>query len=76
MYELYLPEAMQKANCEALKRLNNLPELKDGDDESANWRIKMIEKVYKELSDPRHPVSSALLRMINIEELEIIEGKK
>ena len=76
VYELYLPEAIQKANCEVLKHLNNLPELKDGDDESANWRMKTIEKVYKELSDPRHPVSEALLKLLNVPEVAIIEGRK
>ncbi|MHB1686958.1 MAG: Eco57I restriction-modification methylase domain-containing protein [Ignavibacteriaceae bacterium] len=80
VYELYLPEAMQKANCEVLKYLNNLPELKEGEAENLpagkSGNLKTIDKVYKELSDPKHPVSSALLRMINIEEIEIIESKK
>lgn len=80
VYELYFPEAIQNANCEVLKHLNNLPELiarpsggKEGQDEK---NLKTIEKVYKELSDPKHPVSVALQKMQEVEEVKIIEGKK
>jgi len=52
---------------------NNLPELKDDNDEK---NLKTIEKVYKELSDPRHPVSVAMFKMDTIEEIAIIEFKK
>ena len=56
-----------------LKNLKDLPELKE------DWRdekkLKTIEKVYKELSDPNHPVSIAMFKMDNIEEVRIIEGK-
>lgn len=72
VYELYLPEAIQIAKCDVLKHLNNLPELKDGEDEK---NLKTIEKVYKELSDPKHPVSAALLKLLNVEEVNIIEGR-
>jgi adenine-specific DNA-methyltransferase len=72
VYELYLPEAIQNAKCEVLKHLNNLPKLKEGKDEE---NLKTIEKVYKELSDPKHPVSAALLKLLNVEEVNIIEGR-
>jgi adenine-specific DNA-methyltransferase len=73
VYELYLPEAIQNAKCEVLKYLNNLPELKEGEHEK---NLKTIEKVYKELSDTKHPVSRAIEKMDGIEEIRIIEGKK
>ncbi len=73
VYELYLSDVIKAASCEVLKYLMNLPKLKDGEDEK---NLKIIEKVYKELSDTKHPISSALLRMINIPEIEIIEAKK
>ncbi len=73
VYELYLPEVIQNAKCEILKHLNNLPELEKSKDEK---NLKTIEKVYKELSDPKHPVSAAMFKMDTIEEIAIIEGKK
>ena len=38
--------------------------------------LKTIEKVYKELSNPNHPVSVAMFKMDTIEEIRIIEGKQ
>lgn len=73
MYELYLTEAIQNAKCEVLKHLSTLPALKEGADEK---NLKMIEKIYKELSDPNHPVSVAIFKMDTIEEIRVIEGKQ
>jgi type I restriction-modification system DNA methylase subunit len=83
VYELYLPEAIQNANCEVLKHLSNLPELparppggRDGEDEETTKKnLKTIEKVYAKLSDPKHPVSVALHKMQEVEEIKIIEGR-
>jgi adenine-specific DNA-methyltransferase len=61
-YELYLPEEIKAGNAEVLKHLSNLPELKEGQDEK---NLKTIEMVYKELSDPKHPISAALLKTAN-----------
>jgi adenine-specific DNA-methyltransferase len=72
VYELYLPEEIKAGGAEVLKHLGNLPEIKDGQDEK---NIKTITKVYKELSDPKHPISAALLKLLNIEEVNIIEGR-
>jgi hypothetical protein len=72
-YELYLPEEIKAGNAEVLKHLSNLPELKEGQDEK---NLKTIEMVYKELSDPKHPISAALLKLLTIEEVDIIEGRK
>lgn len=73
VYELYLPEEIKAGGAEVLKHLGNLPELKEGQDEQ---NLKTIEKVYKELSDPKHPISAALLKLLTIEEVNIIEGRK
>ena len=73
VYELYLPEEINAGGAEVLKHLGNLPELKEGQDEK---NLKTIEKVYKELSDPKHPISAALLKLLTIEEINIIEGRK
>jgi adenine-specific DNA-methyltransferase len=73
VYELYLPEAILVTGAEVLKYLNNLPVAEEGEDEP---NLKTIEKVYKELSDQKHPVSLAMFKMDTIEEIAIIEGKK
>lgn len=72
-YELYLPDEIKAGGAEVLKYLNDLPELKEGQDEK---NLKTIEKVYKELSDPKHILSAGLLKLLTIEEVNIIEGRK
>ncbi len=71
MYELYFPEEIKAAGCEILKHVNNLPEIKEGEDEK---NLKIIDKVFKELSNPNHPVSIAMATMHEVEEVKIIEG--
>jgi hypothetical protein len=73
VYELYFPEEIKSAGCEVLKLLSNLPVLEKG--RSNEKKIKVIEKVYKELSEPSHPVSIAMAKMQEIEEVKIIEGR-
>ena len=36
---------------------------------------KIIEKVQKDLSNPKHPISASLLKLLTIEEINIIEGR-
>jgi adenine-specific DNA-methyltransferase len=73
VYELYFPEDVKFANCEILLHLR-LP--KFGDDLSDIQKHAIIEEVYRELSDPAHPVRIAMFKMETIEEVRIIEGKK
>lgn len=73
VYELYLPDEIKAGGAEVLKHLGNLPELKEGQEEK---NLKTIEKVFKELSDPKHPIGAALLKLLTIEEVNIIEGRK
>lgn len=73
VYELYFEEEIKSADCEVLKHLANLPELKD--DWSDEKKLAVIEEVYKELSDSKHPVSIAMVRMQEIPEVKIIEGR-
>ncbi|MFA4909974.1 MAG: hypothetical protein WC649_02835 [Desulfobacteria bacterium] len=72
VYELYLPDEIKAAGCEVMKHLGNLPELKDG--WSNEQKRQTIEKVYRELSDPGHPVSMAMEKMKTVPEVRIIEG--
>jgi adenine-specific DNA-methyltransferase len=74
VYELYLPEAIRTAGCNVLEHLTNLPALNEEWD--AEQKLTAIEKVYKQLSNPSHPVSSALLKLLNVAEVKTIEGIK
>lgn len=77
VYELYLPDSLRKANCEFLKYLNNLPILKeDKVEQTIKENLKTIDRIYKELSDPNHPVSIAMFKLDSIKEIRIIEGKQ
>ena len=71
VYELYFPEEIKAADSEVLA-LTNLPELKD--EWSDEMKLAVIEKVYKELSDPKHPVSIAMEKQKTVPEVRIIEG--
>lgn len=73
VYELYLPEAIKAGGAEVLQHLTNLPELQDGQDEK---NLKTIEKEHKKLSDPSHPISAALLKLLNVPDVKIIDGGK
>jgi len=70
------------AGCEVLKHLTNLPELPQDLTGFENLlgleeaKLQTIEKVYKELSDSKHPVSIAMEKMQEVEEVKIIENKK
>ncbi|HPI85251.1 MAG TPA: TaqI-like C-terminal specificity domain-containing protein [Bacteroidales bacterium] len=72
VYELYLPEEIKAGGVEVLKYLNEIPELEDGQDEK---NLRIIDRVYKELSDPKHPISASLLKLLTIDEINIIEGR-
>ena len=70
--ELYFPEEIKAADAEVLKYLSNLPELID--EWSDEKKLEVIDKVYKELSDPKHPVSIAMEKQKLVPEIRIIEG--
>lgn len=73
VYGLYFPGEIKAVNGEVLKRIAKLPEFKD--DWSDEKKLAVIEKIYKELSDPNHPVTIAMEKMQEIPEIEIIEGR-
>jgi hypothetical protein len=74
IYDFYFCDEIKFANCEVLKHLMNLPELKDDWDDDKKRGV--IEKVYKELSDPKHLVSIAMAKMQEVSEVKIIEGRE
>lgn len=72
VYELYFSEEVKSAGAEVLEHLTNMPELKD--DWSDEKKLEVIDKVHKELSDPKHPVSIAMEKQKTVSEVRIIEG--
>ena len=72
VYELYFPDEIKTAKAEVLKHLTTLPELKD--DWSDEKKMKAIDKVYKELSNPAHPAAIAMEKQKTVPEVRIIEG--
>ena len=68
-----VPNEIKATDAEVLNHLPNLPELKD--DWSDERKLAVIEEIYKELSNPKRPVSVAMSKMQEIEEVKIIKGR-
>lgn len=76
-YEIYFPDVINTAGCEILTHLSGLSSLTGEEDEVSKAKdLKIIKDVYKLLTDPTHPVDSVLLKLNNVEEVKIIEGKQ
>ena len=58
------------AACKSLSDIQHL--IEKGETEKV---FETIEQVYKELSNPNHPVNVSMAKMQEIEEVKIIEGK-
>lgn len=72
VYEVYLPELIQSADCAILHLLDTFPGIrKEWNDEK---KIKTIQSVYEELSDSTHPISITMEKMKTIPAIRIIEG--
>ena len=74
VYELYFLDEVKATDGEVLKHIAKLPEFKD--DWNDEKKLEIIKKVYKELSDPKHPVSVAMAKIQEIPEVKLIEGKE
>ncbi|MCF6153250.1 TaqI-like C-terminal specificity domain-containing protein [uncultured Candidatus Kuenenia sp.] len=74
VYELYFPDEIKAADCEVLKHIAKLPEFKN--DWNEEKKLQTIEKIYKKLSDRKHPVSAAMAKSWEIPEIKLIEGKE
>ncbi|WP_284653501.1 GmrSD restriction endonuclease domain-containing protein [Flavobacterium terrisoli] len=73
VYELFYPSILKTHTAEVLQYVQDIEEL-DALDQERNKKI--IERHYKFLSDPKHAISSALLRLLNINEVRQIEGRR
>ncbi|MBK9097512.1 MAG: Eco57I restriction-modification methylase domain-containing protein [bacterium] len=72
VYELYLPQLLQKHNREIIKHLGELPEINN--ELSDEKKLDIIKKVFNSLNANVHPVRVNLGKMKEIEEIKIIEG--
>ncbi|MBL7859758.1 MAG: hypothetical protein JNJ65_01265 [Cyclobacteriaceae bacterium] len=77
IYEIYFPNAIQKAKCEIKRHLQSFPAISKFPDESTkDINLKTVKDFYKEISSSQHPVNSALLKLLNVDEVKIIESKE
>lgn len=72
VYELYLTDIVERANAKVLHHLGNLPAINP---ENTKESLKLIERTYQEISDPKNPAMKAMEKMDGIEEIRLIEGK-
>ena len=72
VYELYFSDEIKTADAEVLKNLTDLPDLKD--DWNEETKLEIIENVYKDISEPKHPVSIAMAKQKTVPAVRIIEG--
>jgi len=72
VYELFLPSIIKQANCKVSPFLLNLPEL---DKKDPKKNLILIQNEQKALSSPSHPITASLLKLLNIAEINKIEGR-
>jgi adenine-specific DNA-methyltransferase len=72
VYEYYFPKQVVNAGCSISLHLTHLPPL---DKENEELNIKLVERQYKALSDPKNDISSLLLKLLNIKEINLVEGR-
>jgi|APTNR8051073442_1049403.scaffolds.fasta_scaffold00523_23 adenine-specific DNA-methyltransferase len=73
VYDLYFHDLIKSAECEVLKHLVDLP--------TVNLKLepecfRVVKDVYVKLTSPNHPVDAALLKLNNVLEVQIVEGKQ
>ncbi|MDD3356830.1 MAG: TaqI-like C-terminal specificity domain-containing protein [Dysgonamonadaceae bacterium] len=71
VYELYFENEIKQADCDILKYLNDLPEIKD--EMENEEKMKIISKVFNKLYDKESPVRKNLFFMDSVEEVAIIK---
>jgi hypothetical protein len=72
VFELYFPQIIKAGKAEIIDYLEEISFIKN-DSDIIDF-VKAV-KIHKELSDPKHPISTALLRLLTIDEINIIEGR-
>ena len=74
IYELYFPEIIEASGCQVFPHLVNLSPIDNTIE--FQYRLNSIENIYKKFTSPNHPLDAALLKLNNIPEIKIIEGKQ
>ncbi|TVR84399.1 MAG: hypothetical protein EA412_00380, partial [Chitinophagaceae bacterium] len=76
VYEIYFTESVKMANAEVIIHLKDLKSLSNADDElSIINDINTVKLAYKTLTNTQHKVDAALLKLNNVKEVQLIEGK-
>ncbi|SHG02630.1 Eco57I restriction-modification methylase [Mariniphaga anaerophila] len=76
VYEIYFSESVKLANAEVIIHLKDLKSLSNADDElSIRNDFNTVKLAYKTLTNKQHKVDAALLKLKNVKEVQLIEGK-
>jgi hypothetical protein len=70
VYELFLPEEINNSGCNVLIHLDDLMEITEDNNEQ---NAEIINKIYLKLSNPNHFIAAALLKLLNVNEVKLIE---
>lgn len=72
VYELFFKSAIRNAGCEIIGHINELPRLELMEEVH---KKEKAEEVYSNLSDNTNVISAILLKLLNIDQIKIIEGQ-
>lgn len=76
VYEIYFSESVKLVNAEVIIHLMELKSISNTDDEtSIKNDLNTIKLAYKTLTSTQHQVDAALLKLKNVKEVQLIEGK-
>lgn len=71
VYEIYLPELVKKANASLFTHIIKMKDIViDSSDDS---KTIIADKLLKELNDSVHPINIAIQKVLEIEEVMVIE---
>jgi hypothetical protein len=70
VYELFLPDELAAADAYFMKHVESLPDLEAID---LNDRTGTIERIYRQLSNPQHEVSSSVIKMLSVAAIQRTE---
>ncbi|NVM65080.1 hypothetical protein FHW88_003384 [Mucilaginibacter sp. SG538B] len=70
VYELFLPEELAAADAYFMKYIQELPNI---DSIDLSQRTQIIEDSYRHLSDPKHKISSSIIKMLSVSTIQRTE---
>ena len=73
VYETYLPELVKISNCTVISHLRSILNSKGF---LSHLTINQVKRAYEQISNPSSEIASSLLKLINVKEVAVIEGRK